>query len=300
MRPLVLWIVVPLVGACLPEPGAPPSLLQGPRVLAIRSEPAEAQPGDTVTLSTLFAGVFGSVAAAEAAWAFCATPKPPAEENSVDVSCLEGGGSTLPGTGLSVLATVPADSCALFGPLPPPQQPGAPPPRPRDADATGGYYQPIRVRTAGLTAFASLRIGCGVASAPIDVAAQYRARYQPNRNPRLLRLSVELDGHELPSYALPAGAPLHLRVRYTKESKERYVLVDPITQTLVERDEELAVSWFATAGSFSAGRTFGSFESDSETEWTSPEAPGSLTLWAVLRDSRGGIDFAEFPLAVHP
>lgn len=287
---MVKWtLALLLLGGCLPEPGAPPSLVTGPRVLAVASEPAEAQPGDPVSLRALVVG-----SAAELSWAFCTSPKPPTEENSVSAGCFDDGFSLISGGGAAVTAAVPADACQLFGPLPPPQRAGEPPPRPRDPDLTGGYYQPVRASGEGLLAVALLRVGCGVAGVPLDVAAQYRARYQANHNPRLQGLVVEQpgDGRALPQDALPVGAEVHLRVSFAEGSAESYVVVDAATQSLVEQTESLSVSWFATAGAIRAGRTGG------ETDFALPAEPGPVSLWTVVRDSRGGVDYAGFTLTV--
>lgn len=295
VKRLAVWAL--LAGGCLPEPGAPPSLISGPRVLAIASEPAEARPGDAVALRALVVDAGGALAAADLAWAFCTAPKPPTEENSVSRGCLDDGFSPISGLGPSAMAALPAESCTLFGPLPPPQRAGEPPPRPRDADLTGGYYQPVRARLGGLTAIALVRVGCGVAGVPLEVAAQYRARYQPNRNPRIAALGIEQDGRTLAPEALPAGAQVHLRLRLAAGSSERYVVVDPATQSLSERDEALSVSWFATAGAVLRGRTPAT-DIEGETDLALPPVPGTLSLWAVLRDSRGGVDYASFTLSV--
>ena len=34
--------------------------------------------------------------------------------------------------------------------------------------------------------------------------------------------------------------------------------------------------------------------------WVAPSAAGPVHLWLVLRDSRGGVDFAEYELDVSP
>jgi hypothetical protein len=62
-------------------------------------------------------------------------------------------------------------------------------------------------------------------------------------------------------------------------------------------DGELFVSWFATAGEFEDDRSFGgpSFQ----VTWDQPaEDIEGVTIWAVLRDGRGGIAWDEATLTI--
>ncbi|HEX2691338.1 MAG TPA: hypothetical protein VHN14_32215 [Kofleriaceae bacterium] len=68
----------------------------------------------------------------------------------------------------------------MFGPETPPGNF-----RPRDADATGGYYQPVRVDVDGLLALGLSRITCKLATAPSAVAHEYDVSYVANQNPTL-------------------------------------------------------------------------------------------------------------------
>jgi len=51
--------------ACKPDLGAPQSLVSELRVLAVKGEPAEGRPGDSVTYSLLVAGPDGTLSAFE-------------------------------------------------------------------------------------------------------------------------------------------------------------------------------------------------------------------------------------------
>lgn len=61
----------------------------------------------------------------------------------------------------------------------------------------------------------------------------------------------------------------------------------------VEEDEELFVSWFATAGTFDDDRSFGPGPLRFEIHWDPPGDAGAVTMWAVLRDGRGGVTWEE-------
>lgn len=284
-----------VLSGCVPDLGAPASRIQGPRVLALRSEPAEAAPGESVQLQLHAADPAGAVIDAEVEWAFCAAPKPPVENNPISDRCLGDAARAISGSGQSVTAPIPEDACALFGPQLPPSD-GAPP-RPRDADETGGYYQPVRARLLGLTAIGLVRIRCGLASATPQAAMEYRARYVPNHNPEALELRVEAPGGPLSFDALPADRTLTLRLRLSPAAAEPFVVFSPADQVLREVREALRVSWFAAQGGFTLGATAAD-GAEVHGEWHTPADPGPALLWAVLRDSRGGTSVLSQPAQV--
>jgi hypothetical protein len=294
-----LFGLVGLVG-CRPDLDAPLSLVTGTRILAVRAEPAEAAPGETVSYEALVASPVGTVTDAAIAWSFCTAPKPPGENNVVDPACLGAGIAPAGPPGPSLVAATPAAGCALFGPAAPP------PARPRDPDATGGYYQPLRALVEeGDPAIVLSRITCELAQASAQVAAEFRARYRLNRNPRLLPASLRAsraeDGQAVTLDQLPAGQRIRFVIDWQADAAETYPVFDPATQSLVDHREALRVSWFATAGTFAAEHT-GRSEEDaalsSDNVWTAPATLGPVYLWVVLRDARGGSDFVSHGLAV--
>jgi hypothetical protein len=251
------------------------ALVTEPRVLAVASDPAEAKPGAMVALSALVASPDGPLAEPPA-WAICTAPKPPTEDDAVAPGCLADQATPL-GTSATVTATIPAEACTLFGPDVPPG--GY---RPRDPDPTGGYYQPIRAVTpdAGI-AFGFPRITCGLANAPGDVAHDYQTMYQPNANPVL---------HPL---ALAQAAPsTDVTLTAAWDEPESYLYYDPSSQSLVVRRESMRVSWFATAGTLPVDASAVGEDDPAttiSTTWHAPATSGTVWLWVVLRDSRGGI-----------
>ena len=177
----------------------------------------------------------------------------------------------------------------------PPGYGDRPPLRPRDPDPTGGYYQPVRAAGAGPVAFGAVRILCNLASAPLEAALELRRRYRPNQNPRLAGISATLDGDTVPLDALPVDRAIDLVAHWGAEAAEVYPAFDPAAQALRERRESLRVSWYVTAGTILHHQT-GRAEMDSETSvstiWRSPPEPTPglpIHLWAVFRDSRGGV-----------
>jgi len=132
-----------LLIACAPTFDEDVAHISEPRILAVKSEPAEAKPGTPLSL-TAFVAVPGVSANAPAPrWSMCSAPKPPTENNVVSAECLSEAALLPAGQGPSIQTQTPFDACSLFGPDTPPG--GF---RPRDPDATGGYYQPVRVDLA--------------------------------------------------------------------------------------------------------------------------------------------------------
>jgi hypothetical protein len=201
------------------------------------------------------------------------------------------------------MATVPANACALFGPDPPPQMMGQPPLRPRDPDVTGGYYQPLRLVDGEVTGFALERVTCDLAQAGADLAVEYAATYHANANPSLQPLTATAGGAPVALTAIPAGSVIDFSVGWPADAVESFPVFDVNAAALITHRESMRVSWFATAGSFTHEVT-GRDETDSATStdnlWTAPSTPGPVHLWLVLRDSRGGVDFAAYELTVTP
>lgn len=299
MRALLLSSL--LLGACAPDLGAEPWLVSSARMLAVRAVPAEVKPGADATYTAFMAtpdGVGdGSDVGAQLSWSLCEAPKPLSENDTVSSACISDGDSLVPvGMGSTLSVKIPEDACQRFGPDPPPQKAGEPPLRPRDADITGGYYQPLRVDDGTGTSFALQRITCSLAGASAKVASDFRARYQSNVNPELGALTLrDASGNDVPLTALPADATLTLHVEWPSTSVESYPVLDITTRALVDRREALRVSWFVAAGSLALSHSGRDPEDDAtfaENTWHTPVA-GPVSLWVVLRDDRGGVDFAK-------
>lgn len=302
-------------------------------MLAVRAEPAEAEPRDEVAFTALVVDSNGHAPAP--AWAFCTARKPLAELGPVNATCYDRAATSLAplGTGSAVKGVMPESACRDFGPEVPQAKPGEPYGRPADPDPTGGYYQPVSLFVADETAVAAARIACSLAGAPSDDVATYRQRYHANENPAVSGLLV--DGS-----AVEDGATVHvavssgvgLRVQWANcpvtdacgdgicgpdESRascandcgtpkgcsgaERYLFFDAGERRLVTRREAIRVSWFTTAGSFDRDRT-GSAEDDptdfSDNVWHAPDTNGPVRGWVVLRDDRGGSAWRSFVLDV--
>lgn len=211
-RPLAsLLCAAWVVSGCKAELEGRASRIEGERILAVRSIPAEAKPQASVQYEALYVGPDGALDAQALDWALCLERKPLAAPDPVAPACLGDDPSAVRalGTMSQVRATVPEDACATFGPSPPNPKPGQPPARAADPDPTGGYYQPVRVRSSDADGhFADgvgvTRLDCGLGGATQQQAAEFAMRHKPNENPALEALTlVRAAGEEL---ALTADA----------------------------------------------------------------------------------------------
>jgi hypothetical protein len=300
-------------GACKPDLGGPPSLIIAPRILAVRGTPAEAGESQPVTYDVLAVDPSGRIADPSLTWATCQTPRPPASANAVASKCL-----TDPdvATGSTFKTTMPADACKVFGPQSLDNGDGKPAVRPQDPDVTGGYYVPVRATLAAegdtSLAFSLERLTCKLANAPVEIAGTYMEMAKPNQNPTIASLTLQADTTSVALFtqgqaAAPAaaavapGATVNLEAAWTEATPETYPVFNLVTAALDMHRESLSVSWFATGGSFVHDRTGrGETEPELTTDntWTAPETPGLVHFWVLLRDARGGVDFAEASIQV--
>lgn len=198
-RRLTLALAFTLVGACRPDFDRGPSLVEGPRVLALQSTPAEAKPGEPVTFRALLVDASGTRTDVSTEWAFCNERKPLTELGPVASACLAPSGPALAafGSGPSAQGSLPPEACRLFGPDPPEPKAGEPPGRPVDPDPSGGYYQPLRLLytvNGGEAHYAlfGTRLLCGLAGVTQETFAEFGRRYRPNANPAIASLRAIL------------------------------------------------------------------------------------------------------------
>jgi hypothetical protein len=303
MRRSAIMALFTLAG-CQPELGHPASLVEGERVLGVRADPAEAGPSDAVTYTSLVASPGGPVASPALVWSLCKLRKPVDENTPVSQACLTDA-LTAAGRGDSVTIPMPSTACVNFGPLAPPSKTGTL--RPTDPDATGGYYQPLRLdletEQGTSQTIVRERVRCDLAGASLVLSQAFRARYTANRNPVLAPIGAFIDEVPVALDAIPVGSPVVLRAAWSDDSPEIYPVFDPMSQTFSDRREALWVLWYATAGRFDDSTT-GRSEDDpvlsSDNLWRAPDEAGNYYLWLVLHDSRGGTDFATYVVTVAP
>jgi hypothetical protein len=268
------WLVVVWVAlACgCQNSFDPQSYVTGLRLVAVKAEPPEAAPGDSVAFTTIAVDTAGGPIAID--WAACTRPPPPGQA-AVNPDCLTSDTAAflLPmGSGTALTAAVPAytrDQLAA-------------------ADATGGQYLPVRQRVRG-------------ASDHLDGLYLLRApgTGPRNRNPQIVGVNANaVATSEQQPIAVPLGGQVTLRALLSPDSAESYaVALLGFTRTTTEVPR---VSWYATAGSFSEDRT-GLDKPD--TVWRAdthvPAGGGMVDLWVVVREERGGTDFVHRTINVH-
>lgn len=288
-------LLVLVLAGCRPDFEDDPALVVAPRILAVKSEPAEAKPGASEELSALIALPTAADGGLAPEWSFCLAPKSVAEDNVVSTACL--GALARVGEGSRVTAVLPSNGCSLFGPNPPPG--GF---RPRDPDATGGYFQPLRVDLPGADPLFHLaRLSCQLGSASADIATAFAAAYVQNQNPKLLPLSATTLGASVDLGAVPRGAHIELDAAWTADDAESYAYFDRASQAILTRREAMSVAWYVSAGKLaleSSGRAETDPALDAANTWVAPNQPATAHLWVILRDSRGGTDFATYDLVV--
>jgi len=208
----LLWLTLfTSASSCIPKVEDDISTVNRPRLLAVKSTPAEAAPGGSVALEALVAAPDG-VEVPTVAWYGCRERKALTELGPVNPLCLDPGvdteASPFLGTGEGVGFRVFDDACQLFGPTLPPPVDGQPSGRPADPDPTGGYYQPYVASLEGEgTSLGSLRLTCGPpAGTPRDQLILYNEQYAPNGNPAMASLLIVGASQDtvVPSEGAPA------------------------------------------------------------------------------------------------
>jgi hypothetical protein len=202
----VIPLAVVSVAACKPEFDNRNSQVTGLRILAVEADPPEAPPVDDLGMDVeikykaLVVDATGPRPDAAVDWAYCTLPKPTSELNDTTIFCFYPSADWIkpfgtPGT--EETGTLPGNGCNQFGPDVP-SIPGQPPSRPADPDATGGYYQPMRLllNTGAQYSYdlAQTRLRCNLPGATSDVVKAYgdrggtTGRYKLNTNPIIDRV----------------------------------------------------------------------------------------------------------------
>lgn len=290
------------------------AVIDAPRLLAVAATPAEAEPGAEVMLTALFVDEDGPRPDDALAWSVCTARRALAELGPVASECLDDDPDVDLVVDLGVaptaMGTIPDEACRLFGPDPPPAEPGEPAGRPVEPDRTGGYYQPIVVARDDEQAVYGVRLDCGVAGATQAQAAELRMRHRNNEPPvaELLRGKTVID--PAVPLVIEAGDEVDLRARWaacdeevTCTGAESYPRFDPITLEIVDSREGIGVAWYATDGIFEDARTGRDADDPKRTSdntWTAPDDAGPVTIWVVLRDDRGGTSWTTVAIDVGP
>jgi hypothetical protein len=240
------------------------------------------------------------------------------------------------GRGAQAEAVLPEDACQRFGPQRPDPKPGEPSGRPVDPDPTGGFYQPVVAWLDDAAALGGARLACAIRDATFT--RRYKRNQNPELSAfDVLRADGSvIEASDDQPIALERGEAVNLRVGWPAcpssdrcgdglcgidedavscgddcggeprgcAGAERYARFDPLSLATTVQVESIVVAWFATAGRFDAPRT------DRVSAAGGDDAPGTLnryvapssgeaTLWAVVRDDRGGVSWLERSVVVN-
>lgn len=241
------------------------------RLIAAKAEPAEAVSGDKVVMDILSFGPDSSPITIS--WAVCTAP-PDVGTGMLSSACITDDQSPylIPfGTGESAALTLPQLDGGKLGP----------------ADITGGHFLPVRIKLASATEtlVAIERLRISAAAGPML-----------NHNPRVESITATTAaGTPTPldaSTPLMVGASdkLALRAHFAAGSDEPYT-VDVGDGTTRAATEQLQVAWFSTAGHFGTGSTGADTDTTLDLSRNPPLPGGTIDVWAVGRDDRGGLDY---------
>jgi len=258
------------------------------RVLGVRADPPEARPGERVTFEALI--IDPQQESGGVVWIAC----PPAEDGGTGFGCgLSGDLDFAAGSdqgiigfqpGLDPSYTPPAD---ILDDL-------------EEEDRAEGTYQLIQLAVIpdGVLddGFGSGDFGADIDFNQVEVGYKRLVVSEartPNRNPEVGGFSV--DGWSVAADAVievDPGETYDLGLYLPATAIERYVF-EQGDGTLEIRREEPFVTWYASGGALLETETLFPYL---DVTWTAPETDAEVTAgswWAVVRDRRGGMAWAE-------
>lgn len=255
--------------ACGEDTLSPEWELDRLRLLAVRAEPAEPKPGDTVTFTSLRFVPEGEDWTA--IWFACVV----FEESGcdIDMSALEGLDTAIGPDDIEALM-----EAGFIG-----FEPGMTPTWIVPPDALDDLSEDERLEGRSATVQVTLATESDtelvVRAIPVSLATT------PNTNPDVGSLTLDslvLDPET--SVLVDGGAALDLVATFAGDLETyTYVTTDGETE---ERTEELEWRWYASGGTLSTGE---GDETTGEATWTTPDAAGEYTIAAVVLDGRGGM-----------
>ncbi len=294
-------LVISAVGAgCSPSLDDRPWLITRPTIVGWKAEPPEVAPGASVELEAVVLDPAAAADPTATAWTLCHTPKPPAENRVAAVDCVAPAAPP-DAVGDPASIAIPTDVCRVFGPDVPQPLPGQPTTRARDADATGGYFQPVTVAVSGALAIGLERVTCDLPEASLADARAFHAAYHANQNPKLVGLDfAAADGSPIDPGAIPAGSRITIQATWLDGAIETFPVFDRQSRAIVDTAETLTASWYVTGGILGQAATpiTDAATLSAATGWTAPAGAATVELALILRDSRGGSDTARATLAV--
>jgi hypothetical protein len=277
------------------------SIVTGPRVLAVVTDPPEVTPGHGLTVSTLVVDAED----VEVEYRICGTFDSPFgggaqfgerdDEECAERALLRGSGPTW---------TLPAEVLQAFW---------------DNADLA----EAVLGNTLSKETIAAIRESVGV---PLLIDITIRADDQELRATKRVLLSENPEPHSNPPapefkfgkklevkgdseqpWTCSSGEPLTTSVGKQVELApavvdgdeawtERYHIINARGE-VEERTERAFYSWFATSGGFESHLTRAPLRNQI---WTAPHSPGRTRLWLVVRDGHGGESACGIDVQVNP
>lgn len=272
----------------------PASYIDKLRILAIKAEPPEATPGQFISLSALIADPYAGIRRVGFLWVMC----DPSTEGEFGNACAQ------------------QDMLRSLDPNELPEGVRVFPPlfgQNAFYSAPWGILDELDVdsieRRRGLTATVLLVAWEGGRLEDLqepDIMRQMAIKRirvadpqeTPNRNPELSAITLNgepFDERDIPK--VKAGSTIELAASSTEESVQVFSRVMPDGST-VEELEQNVFSWYTRGGRFTQGLSYSSRTESGDS--IGLELPALETLpsdivdiWVVLRDARGGTDWAK-------
>lgn len=251
-------------------------LVNKPRILAVRSEPAEPRPGETVTFEALLPDPTNEITTT--LWLAC----PPNSEQGLVIACMPAADAASTTTG-----DEPTNGALVIGmePMFSPQFIV-----PKDTlDNTDDKNEGIII-TIEVIGMPDIELDTG-ASLDLNVfeigtkGLVVSEALTPNHNPDVVDFFVNGESVSGEVALVDAGATVTLSAKLHEDSVETYSFISADGST-EDRTEEPYASWYTTCGSLQGHTSLFPYLSAS---WTAPTNQTSGTWWIVIRDRRGGM-----------
>ena len=279
-------------------------LVDRTRVLAIQAEPPEAASGQLVTLSALVVDPNGEP---EAAWVACTMPVDcpdfeavqslaAADTSAMSAEELAAWQADAAAAGFLGFGAGLSPTLVVSGVGAPPGDTGIPDTGLRDtADTASTDSGSVSMGSELVLIVDALPVGKALGDVTLgdpkatEVASKgltVSDSATPNQNPGVASLTVDGDD----AATVSRGSSASLKATLTDGSAESYLDEDGETQT-----EEPTVSYYVAAGSLMQSSAAAD---EPEVSWTAPESAGTVNVWVVVRDGRGGMSWASATVMV--
>lgn len=261
------------------------------RVLAVKAEPPEALPGQTITFEGLVADP--NTENPVVIWLAC----PASDESGTGFGCA----LDLDALNFETATIEELAAAGVIG-----FEPGFSPVYTAPDDLLEGLSEEERLEgsyvTIQVTAIPDSVLTTEDSSAEAFDFNQVEIAYKrlivseaatPNQNPTIEAFNIDNETIEAGSIPrVPAGATLSLEVVFSEDTFESYEFTNS-SGTAEARTEEPYITWYTTDGDLQSPYSIHPY---TKTAWATPEElDTSGTLWAVVRDRRGGMTWHAQP-----